>query len=207
MKSTKSAVAKGGTTPQGVTFPTATGYAFGLSHKCLVWVGGYSQFGIQYGKGAANNFSSSLDNPTIYLKNSERFLISEQVVVQPNKKFAIMPIALFLRVRDGIPGHQSDRWLSFGARPVYFFTDHVSLAVEGGFDRVWSGQHLYDGWLRKFTIAPQFGAGQEFFSRPVLRTFLTYGNWSEGLMGFVGGIPYQTRRNGLTYGVQAETWW
>jgi maltoporin len=201
------AVAKGGTTPQGVTFPTATGYAFGFSHKRLEWVGGYSQFGIQYGKGAASNFSSSLDNPTIYLKNSERFLISEQVVVQPSKKFAIMPIALFQRVRDGIPGHHSDRWLSFGARPVYFFTDHVSLAVEGGFDRVWSGQHLYDGWLRKFTIAPQFGAGREFFSRPVLRTFLTYGNWSEGLMGFVGGIPYQTRRNGLTYGVQAESWW
>jgi hypothetical protein len=36
---------------------------------------------------------------------------------------------------------------------VYFFTDHVSLAFEGGFDRVWSGQHLYDGWLRKFERA------------------------------------------------------
>ena len=27
------------------------------------------------------------------------------------------------------------------------------------------------------------------------------------LRGFVGGIPYQNKTNGLTYGVQAETWW
>ncbi|MFZ0590038.1 MAG: carbohydrate porin [Bryobacteraceae bacterium] len=192
---------------QSVTIPTTTGYAFGFTHQRLEWEGGYTQLGIQYGKGAASNFSSSLDNPTPYLKNSERFLLTEQVVVQPNKKFAIMPIAVYQRVRDGIPGHHSDRWASFGARPVYFFTDHLSLAFEGGFDRVWSGQHLYDGWLRKFTIAPQIAAGRQFFSRPALRLFLTYGNWSEGLMGFVGGTAYQTRTDGLTYGVQAESWW
>jgi maltoporin len=201
------AVAKGGTTQQGLTFPTATGYAFGFTHQRLEWAGGYHQFTIQYGRGAASNFSSSLDNPSIYLKNADRFLVSEQVVVQPNKVFAIMPIAVFQRVKDGNPQHRTDQWLSFGARPQVFFTDHLSLAFEGGVDRVWSGQQLYDGWLRKFTIAPQIGAGREFFSRPVLRAFLSYGNWSDGLMGFVGGIPYQYRTSGLTYGVQAESWW
>jgi maltoporin len=201
------AVAKGGATQQSVVIPTSTGYAFGFTHQRLKWEDGYTQFGIQYGKGAASNFSSSLDNPTPYLKNSERFLLTEQVVVQPNKKFAIMPIAVYQRVKDGNPLHGTDRWLSFGVRPQIFFTEHVSLAFEGGFDRVWSGQHLYNGWLRKFTIAPQIGAGREFFSRPVLRLFLTYGGWSDGLMGFVGGIPYQNKTNGLTYGVQAESWW
>lgn len=192
---------------QNVTIPTSTGYAFGFTHQRLEWKGGYHQFGIQFGKGAASNFSSSLDNPTPYLNRSSRFLLTEQLVIQPNKRFAIMPIALYQRYKDGIPLHGTDRWLSFGARPVVFFTDHVSLAVEGGFDRVWSGQHLYDGWLRKFTIAPQIGSGREFFSRPVLRLFLTFGNWSDGLMGYVGGIPYQNKTNGLTYGIQAETWW
>src|SRR5262249_7842863 len=72
----------------------------------------------------------------------------------------------------------------------------------------------FDGWLRKFTIAPQIGAGRKFFSRPVLRAFLTYADWSDGLRGFVGGIPlqnrtnpFQNRTNGLAYEVQAETWW
>ena len=40
-----------------------------------------------------------------------------------------------------------------------------------------------------------------------LRAFLTYANWSDGLRGYVGGVPYLKRTNGLTYGVQAETWW
>jgi maltoporin len=74
-------------------------------------------------------------------------------------------------------------------------------------DHTHSSTGQYDGWLRKFTIAPQIGAGRQFFSRPVLRAFLTYVNWSDGLRGFVGGIPFQNRTNGLTYGVQAETWW
>lgn len=64
---------------QSVTIPTTTGYALGFTHQRLEWEGGYTQFGIQYGKGAASNFSSSLDNPTPYLKNSERFLLTEQV--------------------------------------------------------------------------------------------------------------------------------
>src|SRR2546421_12933407 len=66
-------------------------------------------------------FNKLLDNPTPYLKNSERFLLTEQVVVQPNKKFAIMPIAVYQRVKDGNPLHGTDRWLSFGARPQFFF--------------------------------------------------------------------------------------
>lgn len=48
----------------------------------------------------------------------------------------------------------------------------------------------YDGWLRKLTIAPQIGAGRKFESRPVLRVFLTYANWSAEFRGLVGGIPY-----------------
>jgi len=35
--------------------------------------------------------------------------------------------------------------------------------------------------------------------------FLTYGNWSDGLRAFVGGIPFQNRTDGFTYGAQAET--
>jgi hypothetical protein len=48
--------------------------------------------------------------------------------------------------------------------------------------------------------------GRKFISRSVLRAFLTYANWSEGLRGLLGGVPYQNRTSGLTYGVQAEIW-
>jgi len=199
------ATSKGGNTPAG-TVPTTDGYAFGLRHQRLEWHGGYHAFSIQYGTGAASNFSTNIDNPTPYLNSAKKLLITEQVVYQANDRFAIMPIFVYQRSKDGNPQHDWNQWVSFGARPEIFFTKHISLAFEGGFDHTHStGQ--YDGWLRKYTIAPQIGAGQKFFSRPVLRAFLTYANWSDGFRGLVGGTPYLNRTNGLTYGVQAEHWW
>lgn len=200
------ATAKGGKTPANETIPTTNGYAFGLRHQHLEWHGGYHSFSIQYGTGAASNFSASADQPTPYLHDSARLLVTQQVLYQPSEKFAIMPIVVYQRNKDGNPQHGWNEWLSFGARPEIFFNKYVSLAFEAGFDRTYSrGQ--YDGWLRKVTIAPQIGVGRKFFSRPVLRLFLTYANWSAGLRGFVGGVTYLDRMEGLTYGVQAETWW
>jgi len=200
------ATSKGGKTPVGTVIPTSDGYAFGLRHQRLEWHGGYHTFSIQYGTGAASNFSTSIDDPTPFIHSSKRLLITEHLLFQPNDRFAIMPIFVYQRTKDGDPQHDWIQWVSFGARPEVFFNKYLSLALEGGFDHT----HLpgrYDGWLQKITIAPQIGAGRKFFGRPVLRAFLTYASWSDGLRGFVGGTPYLDRTNGLTYGVQAETWW
>jgi len=204
------ATQKGGKTQTGTTLPavpTTNGFAVGLRHERLEWHGGYHEFSIQYGTGAASNFSTSLDDPTYFFNSSARLLVAEHLLLQPNDRFAIMPIFVFQRTRDGVPHHGWDEWVSLGARPEIFFTKNLSLAVEGGFDHTHSASGLYGGWLRKITVAPQIGVGRKFFSRPVLRTFLTYANWSDGLKGYVGGIPYLHNTNGLTYGVQAETWW
>jgi maltoporin len=205
--------AKGGTTQTGSVIPTADGYAFGLRFQRLEWLGGYNTFSVQYGKGAASNFSTSIDDPNPFLKSSERLLITEHLLIQPNDRFAVMPIFIFQRKRDGQPGHGFNDWASFGVRPQIFFTKYISLAFEGGFDHTegfvttQTGDRQFDGWLRKFTIAPQIGAGRQFFSRPVLRAFLTYASWSNGFRGLVGGVPFEGRTSGLTYGLQAETWW
>ena len=207
------ATAKGGTTQTAATIPTSNGYAFGLRYQRLEWHGGYNTFSVQYGKGAASNFSASIEDPNPFLKSSEKLLIAEHLLFQPNDRFAIMPIFIFQRKRDGLPGHGFNDWASFGVRPEIFFTKYISLAFEGGFDHTegfvttQAGDRLFDGWLRKFTIAPQIGAGRQFFSRPVLRAFLTYANWSNGFRGLVAGVPFENRTNGLTYGLQAETWW
>jgi maltoporin len=200
------ATSKGGATPSATRISTTNGYAFGLRHQRLEWHGGFHSFGVQYGTGAASNFSTSIDDPTAFIPSTARFLVTEQILFQPNQRFAVMPIFVYQRMKDGNPQHEWDQWVSFGARPEIFFTEYLSLAFEGGFDHTHSESGHFDGWLQKITIAPQIGAGRKFFSRPVLRAFLTYANWSDGLRGFIGGIPFQKRTNGLTYGVQAETW-
>ena len=205
------ATSKGGGA-SGTVIPTTDGYAFGLRHQHLEWHGGYHTVSIAYGTGAASNFSNpgngvTIPNPTPFINSSAQLLITGQVVLQPSDWFGIMPIFLYQRTKDGDPQHGWNQWASFGARPVVFFSKHLSLAFEAGFDHTESEIGQYDGWLRKFTLAPQIGAGRKFFSRPVLRAFITYGNWSDGFRGLVGGVPYQNRTNGLTYGVQTETWW
>jgi maltoporin len=211
-------VQSGPTLATGTVVPTSDGYAIGFRHQLLEWHGGYHTFAVQYGTGAASNFSNpgngtTIDTPTPFINKSKQLLVTEHFVFQPNDIFAIMPIFVYQRYKDGNPAHDWNQWASFGARPVIFFTKHVSLAFEAGFDHTegfvptQSGDTYLDGWLRKFTIAPQLGAGNKFFSRPVLRAFLTYANWSNGFRGYIGGVPYLNRTDGLTYGVQAEAWW
>ena len=209
----------GATSP--TTVPTTDGYAFGFRHQRLEWHGGYHTLSAQYGTGAASNFSNpgngtTIATPTPFIDQSRQLLVTEQVVFQPNDRFAMMPIFVFQRTKDGNPLHPWDEWVSFGARPEIFFTRYISLAFEGGFDHTHclagcmnqadSPIGPYDGWLRKFTIAPQIGAGRKFFSRPVIRAFLTYASWSDAFRGLVGGVPFMNRTSGLTYGVQGETW-
>jgi maltoporin len=158
-----------------------------------------------------------IGNPYLFLNSSRQLLITEQLLYQPNDRFAIYPIFIYQRTTDGIPHHDWNQWVSFGVRPEVFFTKYLSAALEVGFDHVNNpnapGPYLpnvpgpYDGWLRKITFAPQIGAGRKYYSRPVLRAFITYANWSDGLKGYIGGVPYLNRTSGLTFGVQSESWW
>jgi maltoporin len=198
---------KGGTEQNGTVIPTADGADFGIRHTRTELHGGFNTFSVEYGKGVASDFSTSLENPTPFLKNTKTLLVQENFLIQPNPKFGIMALFIYQRSRDGNPQDGPAQWYSFGARPEFFFTEHLSLALEPGLDRVTTSSGLQTGWLRKFTIAPQIGAGRLYMSRPVLRVFVTYANWSDGLRGFVGGVPFANRTSGLTYGVQMETWW
>jgi maltoporin len=198
---------KGGTLPNEQTVPSTAGWAVGIGHTREEWLGGYNRISLQYGVGNSANFSTAIDEPTVFLPNAHTFRFTDSAVIQPNDKFAIQPLVIYQVQTDGNPANGKNQWFSAGARPVFFFTDHVSLAFEAGFDHTSSGAGLYDGWLRKFTLAPQIGSGRKFFSRPVLRAFVTYANWSEGLKGFVGGPAYLNKTSGWNFGVQGETWW
>lgn len=198
---------KGGTFSDGSQLPSTGGWAVGIGHTREEWLGGYNRISLQYGVGNAANFSTGIEYPTKYLPNAHTFRFTDSAVIQPNDRFAVQPVVIYQSQITGNPADGTNTWVSFGGRPVWFLTDHVSLAFEAGFDHTSSGIGLYDGWLRKFTLAPQIGAGRKFFSRPVLRAFVTYANWSQGLEGFVGGPAFKNKTSGWNFGVQGETWW
>jgi maltoporin len=92
-------------------------------------------------------------------------------------------------------------------RPILHFNKYLSLAFEGGVDWVKNNDQGTSDCLWKITLAPQVSLGNRFFSRPVIRAFVTYAGWGNEFRGQVGGNDYVNDTHGLTYGVQMEAWW
>ena len=74
-------------------------------------------------------------------------------------------------------------------------------------DRVDDSALATHDYLYKLTVAPQMSLGNLFFSRPVIRAYVTYAGWGEGFKGRIGGIDYAQRTSGWAFGMQMETWW
>jgi maltoporin len=196
--------------PDGSPFDvqSSSGWAVGLIHRTEeeILFGGYNDFSIQYGSGAAYNFQSTLDFSGPDLDAAWRFRVTDHFTIQPSPHFAMQALGLYEETEFGGPNsHQ--RWASIGARPVYFFNDRFSVALEAGIDWARSEPLGTNGHLWKITFAPQISRGGKFFSRPVLRAFVTYSQWSDDFKGLVGGTAYENATHGLSYGLQAEAWW
>lgn len=187
---------------------SSSGWAVGLIHRTeedKLW-GGYNEFSLQYGSGAAYNFASTLDAAGPDLDDASRFRVTDHITVQPSPHFAMQAVGIYEETKYGGPD-SNETWTSFGVRPVYFFNDRFSIALEAGVDWAQSDPLGTDGHLWKITLAPQLSRGGKFFSRPVIRPFITYANWSEDFKGRVGGSPYENATDGLSYGIQVEAWW
>ncbi len=102
-------------------------------------------------------------------------------------------------------------WLSGGARAMYYVSKNFRPSIEYTYEYGNNSQLGAIGNLHKITITPELSLAKGFYSRPVLRPFVTYAHWSEGLKGYIGnspnGAPYGDNTAGFTYGVQFEIWW
>jgi maltoporin len=88
------------------------------------------------------------------------------------------------------------------------FGKYTGLAVEGGADIVKpqaSGSPT--GVLAKVTVAGLIRPANDFWARPELRVYATTAAWNDNIKGQVGGAPFANDNAGLTFGVQAESWW
>jgi maltoporin len=191
-----------------IDIQTSGGFAVGLIHRTEdeKFLGGYNEFSIQYGEGAAYNFASTLDASGPDLDDASRFRVTDHFTIQPSPHFAMQTVGIYEETKFGGPNSR-ERWASAGVRPVYFFNDRFSIALETGVDWTKSDPLGTDGHLWKITLAPQLSRGGKFFSRPVLRAFITYAKWSDDFKGRVGGTAYENATEGWSYGLQAEAWW
>jgi maltoporin len=198
------------------SLPRTDGFAFDFVHlaKPLLYPNSFNTFSLQVGTGPAKTFSSGFETfayqGASYIRpdpnNSWRFRATEHFVLQPSEHFSIGPALLYQYTYYG-NGAGNQSWFSAGLRPIYQFNKYLSLAFEGGVDYVTDSVSSSSGNLFKLTLAPQVALGNEFFSRPVLRAFVTYAHWSNDFVGQVGGQDYLSDQQGLTYGVQMEAWW
>jgi maltoporin len=200
----------------GQQAPDSQGAALTIIHKHEHFLSddGENMVSLQIGNGAAKTFTSGFEtanttNGTYIIPdepNSWRFRATESFVAQPCENFSVSPAVVYQYTDYN--DFQGDRqWISAGVRPVYSFNKYFSLAFEPGMDHVDDNGIHQSGTLCKFTLAPQVSLGNGFFSRPVIRAYVTYATWTESYKGYVGGNDFANETSGWTWGMQMETWW
>ncbi len=175
---------------------------------------GVNKLSLQFGTGAAKTYTSGYETTTLtngtYIISDEpdswRFRATESFVSDINPHFSISP-AIIYQYTDYRNMLGDVQWLSGGVRPVYHFNDHFDVAFEGGVDHVDDSGAGPSGTLYKLTFAPEVSLGNKFFSRPILRAYVTYAAWTDGFKGSVGGNDYMDATAGWVWGLQMETWW
>ena len=200
----------------GNTVKPSDGWAVNIIHtrEGFLRPDGMNKLTIQYGTGAARTFNSGFETFVVegdsYIRpeaeDSRRFRVTENFVVDFSDTFSLSPVLVY-QYTDFGQDRGTQEWFSAGLRPVVYLTDYLNIAFEGGIDWVDDGETGLSGSLTKLTIAPQLSIGRGFNSRPVLRLYLTWASWSDDFVGHVGGLDYTNSSDGLTLGLQMETWW
>jgi maltoporin len=201
------------------SYPDVNGIAVGFLHTRERFFGGVNTVSVQYGIGAAADFNAGYKTPIAHMdgvdagevakyvtEDTRRLRLAEQFLVQPNQFFSMMALALYQLTENAAGDDTRSQWFSTGVRPIWHATRYLSVATEAGVDYVLDRDGPSD-YLAKFTIAPQVAAGNEFLSRPVVRTYLTYARWGDEFQGAIGGDAHATDQSGFGMGIQIESWW
>jgi maltoporin len=181
-----------------------------VQHIQNKFFGGFHKLALQYGRDGATgamNFGTDGTNTNFTRSRFELWRVVDQVVWQLGPSLSGQLVGLYERRESGGPGGDL-QWFSAGIRPIWHFTDYLNIALEYGYDHIdpnkGRSRHLH-----KITLAPQVSAGRSYFSRPVLRLFVTQAFWDDDARaaGITDGTPFAGDTSGTTYGFEVETWW
>lgn len=217
---------------EDIHFRKANGFAVGVAHtqNNLLKGKGSNSFQINYKKGISVSQNQYTGLPVFETNgNSEQirynldknyaFEVSNSFFYEDEKNFAINALTVYrfedrgmkpinILDRKAIDLSQKIHWFSAGFRYMKFLNKHFNLALEYGADYVNNHTIEKEGVLHKVTFSPQIQLNYGFYTRPVIRPFVTYATWSEDLKGTIGGgyAPFENKTNGCTYGVSFEVW-
>lgn len=176
-----------------------------LQDKAL---GGDNKLGLQYGVGPGIKIGGTGD----ILQGSDvrRTRLFDQLIWQVTPDLCGSLVGLVQRDKSSA-GTQT--WTSVGVRPVYSVNENFKLQLDLGHDRIRPAAGGTTQQLTKVTFAPTLTAGRGFWTRPELRTFVTYAKWNTAAQqaaapgstlsstGVFGG-----NTNGTSVGLQVEAW-
>lgn len=192
----------------------ATGLAGGIYYTLEKPDSWRNRLVAQYGTGPASSFKAVIAGPqhlelaagdTLRTSELGRLLIVDELAVDFEGPWSLGASFVYENYDLGQGGADKLDWFSLGIRPIYFFSDHYSIALEAGWDHT-DTEGGARGSLGKLTLAPQISPAPSFWSRPSLRAFITYAFWSDEFRGAVAPSAHGDRTDGLSLGVQMESW-
>jgi maltoporin len=100
---------------------------------------------------------------------------------------------------------------SLGGRISYAVSNNFKWLVEAGTTARKFSDNTASQSLNKVTIAPTLAVGQDFWSRPELRFYVTRANWNQAAADAnndaTSGFGANGRKSQTLAGVQYEVWW
>lgn len=195
---------------------THNGWQLSAFHKQdKVW-GGANTVGLQYGVGPGTGIGGQCCDrigragDTTQGSDVTRLRVFDSLWIQPSARWSAEFVALMQKDKSAAAGGTST-WTTLGMRPVYALTQNIKLQAELGIDRVTSASGGPAQRLTKLTLAPTLTMGQDYWARPELRAFITYGKWNDAATAAVNkanesGPVYGNATSGTSVGLQVETW-
>lgn len=188
------------------------GVAFILEHTQSGLLGGDNVLAVQYGTGSASPLGSTPD-PSLVSGNKTTRVV-DTLTIQPVPMFAVQAVGVYQKSQDN--NSNTATWTSLGARPMVFLTDHFSVVVDAGMDRVKYPANYSPalaanatGQMVKTTVALVWRPEMKFFSVPQIRLFATNASWNDAAnnAGTIANGTFPGKTSGGSYGVQGEFWW
>ena len=149
---------------------------------------GTNNFAVVYGTGVME--SLTLDS-TAYaaddsVKKKKRARVIENYSTELNEKWAIQVAIAYEDIDSGTANNNKSSWTSLGVRPMYYFTDHFRIQTELGYSLVKNdaetgagGTKAGDRTLTRITLAPEVAIGKGYYTRPVVRFYVTHSMWND----------------------------